>query len=164
MRKCTPTRFLRITPLNGFDAPLDPLRFSMMGAYVDIFRDVARWTVVRTTVSGRGHPEPRKYHRRGSKLARMEVRATLAELAAWKREADGMRLSLSDLVRAKLNGTPVRIVAVADPAHLAEMKRHNSNLNQLLHAMHAGFPVTPAHFEATLDALHALYRREIERG
>lgn len=63
-----------------------------------------------------------------------------------------------------MNNSKVRVVAVADPELLAELKRQGGNLNQLMHAINAGYPISPARVEATLQALHALYRREIERG
>ena len=128
------------------------------------FLDVARWTVVNTTVSGRGHPEPRKRHRRGSKLGYLHIRVMLAELIRWKRQASSYGLSLSEFVRTKMNNAVVRVVAVVDPALLAEYKRHNNNLNQLLHAIHGGFPVDPARVEAAVASLHTLYRRDILRG
>lgn len=63
-----------------------------------------------------------------------------------------------------MNGHQIRVVAVADPEVLAELRRHGNNLNQLMHAIHAGFPVPPARVEACLEALRTLYTREIERG
>lgn len=94
----------------------------------------------------------------------MEVRATLGELARWKRQAERYSPSLSEFVRTTMNRAKVRVVVVADPAHLAELKRQGQNLNQLMHAVHGGFPIEPSRVEAVLSALHALYRREIERG
>jgi acylphosphatase len=88
----------------------------------------------------------------------------LGELARWKRQAGRYGLSLSEFVRSKMNNGTVRVVAIADSAQLAELRRHGNNLNQLVHAIHAGFPVAPARVEAVLNELHALYRREIERG
>jgi hypothetical protein len=136
-----------------------------MGILVRQFCTVARWTVVKTTVSCRGHPEPRKrHHRRGSKLGLLQVRATPHDLAQWRREASRHDLWLSEFVRAKLNNEPVRVRDVADPALLHELKRHGTNLNQLMHAINAGYFVQPARVEAVLDALHSIYRREIARG
>jgi len=63
-----------------------------------------------------------------------------------------------------MNREKVRVVAVADPELLAELRRHGNNLNQLMHAIHAGFPIAPQRVEACLEALRALYAREIERG
>lgn len=63
-----------------------------------------------------------------------------------------------------MNAEKVRVVAVADPELLAELRRHGNNLNQLMHAIHAGFPIAPARVTECLDALRTLYAREIERG
>lgn len=94
----------------------------------------------------------------------MEVRATQGELARWKRQAERYSPSLSEFVRSIMNRAKVRVVAVADPAHLSELKRQGNNLNQLMHAINGGFPIEAARVEAVLSSLHALYRREIERG
>jgi hypothetical protein len=88
----------------------------------------------------------------------------LAEVVRWRRQASRYGLSLSEYVRTTMNRTKVRVVAVADPEHLAELKRHGSNLNQLMHAINGGFPIEAARVEAALSSLHTLYRREIERG
>lgn len=63
-----------------------------------------------------------------------------------------------------MNQSTIRVVAVADPQLIHELKRHGNLLNQLLHATHAGFPVDPHRVEAAIDALEALYTHEIERG
>jgi hypothetical protein len=139
-----------------------------MGAASPKFREVARWTVVRTcvrtTVTGRGHPEPRKRTRRGSRGDRIDIRSTPAEKTRWQREADRYKVSLSELVRLKLDGGKVRVNAVADPALIEELRRHGNNLNQLVHAVHGGLLLDVGRIEAVLDALHQLYRREIARG
>lgn len=88
----------------------------------------------------------------------------IGELVRWRRQASRYGLSLSEFVRITMNKGRVRVVAVADPALLAELKRHNNNLNQLLHTVHSNFPMDKARVEAVLLALHTLYRREIERG
>lgn len=135
-----------------------------MRAPVREFRTVARWSVVNTTATGRGHPEPRRRHRRGSRLGYLHIRVFLRELTRWKRQAARYGISLSEFTRAKLNDGEVRVVAVADPAFLEELKRQGNNLNQLMHAINNKFPVAPARVEAVLAELHRLYRREIERG
>jgi hypothetical protein len=132
-----------------------------------IFRTVARWTDVRTnvrtSVTGRGHPEPRKRHRRGSKLDRTEVRLTAAEKSRWQKHADKLHVSLSELVRIKMNDSEVRVAMTADPALLEELRRQGNNLNQLMHAAHAGFFIKPSRVEAVLEDLQALLKREITR-
>lgn len=121
-------------------------------------------TDVRTTVSGRGHPEPRMRHRRSSKLKRIHIRSTTAEKARWSHEAERYKLSLSEFVRIKLNDGKVRVATAADPALLDELRRQGNNLNQLMHAVHSGFYIQPARIEAVLDALQSLYRQEIGRN
>jgi len=88
----------------------------------------------------------------------------LSELRRWKRQARRYDLSLSELVRSIMNHSDIRVVAVADPQLLHELKRHGVLLNQLLHATHAGFPVDPRRVEATIGALEALYAHQIERN
>lgn len=132
------------------------------------FRTVARWTVVRTnvrtTVTGRGDPEPPKRHRSTSKLKRMEVRASTAELRKWHREARRANRTLSDLARAKLNDEPIRVVSVADPELLGEMRRLGNNLNQLMHAVHGGYPVDPKRVEKALDDLRGVYAQVLRQA
>lgn len=139
-----------------------------MGTVTQIFLEVARWTVVRTfvrtTVTGRGNPEPQTRHRRSSKLKRMHIRSTTAEKARWKREADQHKLSLSEFVRIKLNDGKVRVAMAADPALLDELRRQGNNLNQMMHAINAGHFVHPSRVETVLDALRSLYRQEIGRS
>jgi acylphosphatase len=103
-------------------------------------------------------------HRRRSKLAYLHIRVMLAELVRWRRQASRYKLSLSEFVRTKMNDGKVRVVFVADPDHLAELKRQGENLNQLMHAINGGFPIEAARVEAVISSLQALYRREIERG
>ena len=136
-----------------------------MGLLSTHFLTIARWPVVRTTSSGRGHPEPRKRrHRKGSKLAKAEIRLTQAEKARLVQRANRYDLTMSEYVRALLNGCEVRVVAKADPALLGELRRQGNNFNQMMHAINAGYFVHPNRIEAALDALQALYRREINCG
>lgn len=139
-----------------------------MGAASSEFREVARWTdvrtFVRTSVTGRGHPEPRKRHKRGSKIGRIEIRSTRSEKSRWIEQADRHQLSLSEFVRIKVNGGKVRIASAADPTLLDELRRQGNNLNQLIHAINAGYFVHSARVEAVIEALHSLYRREIGRS
>ncbi len=86
------------------------------------------------------------------------MRTLLSERDDWIREARALSLTLSDVVRARMNDTPVKVVAIADPALLAELRRHDNNLTQLLRAHHAGLPVDLAAIRTTLDALTAAYR------
>lgn len=128
------------------------------------FDAVARWTVVNTTVSGRGHPEPRTRHRRGSRLGYLQVRVLLSELRRWRREAARYGLSLSEFVRRIMNNKKVEVAMTADPVLIHELKRLGNLQNQLQHAINAGYYVTPARVERVLDALHELLRRELARG
>lgn len=133
-----------------------------------VFREVARWTdvrtKVRTSVSGRGHPEPRKRRRHGSKRDRIEVRSSKSEKSRWQREADGLDLSLSEFLRIKLNDGKVRIATCADPALLEELRRQGNNFNQLMHAVHAGFPIAASRIEDVMATLQDLYRKQIRMG
>lgn len=88
----------------------------------------------------------------------------LAEIRRWRRQAACYGLTLSEFVRSVMNNSKIRVTAVADPQVLHEMKRHGNLLNQLLHAVHAGYPVDPKRVEATIDALRLLYAKEIGRG
>jgi len=139
-----------------------------MRALTHKFCEVARWTDVRTnvrtSVTGRGHPEPRKRHRRGSKLQRIDIRSTPAEKSRWAEQANRYQLSLSEFVRTKVNGGKLRIATIADPALMEELRRQGNNLNQLMHAINAGYFVHPSRVEAAIDALQALYRQEIGRS
>ena len=88
----------------------------------------------------------------------------LGELVRWRRQAKRFGLSLSEYVRTKMNNGKVSVVMVTDPALLAEYKRHNNNLNQLLHLRHSNYPVPAALVIAAIADLHKLYRRDLERG
>lgn len=97
-------------------------------------------------------------------LGLLQVRATVAEIFRWKRRAAGFGITLSELVRATMNKTKVRVIAVADPAVLHELQRHGNNFNQLMHAINAGYPVDPRRVLAVIATMQAFYLREIERG
>lgn len=62
-----------------------------------------------------------------------------------------------------MNGGKVRIATVADPALLEELRRQGNNLNQLMHAINAGYFIHPSRVEAAIDALQTLYRQEVGR-
>lgn len=88
----------------------------------------------------------------------------LRELVRWRRQAARYDLSLSEFVRSVMNNARIEVAMTADPQLIHELKRHGNLLNQLLHAIHAGYPVDAARVEAALGSLHGLIRREIERG
>lgn len=94
----------------------------------------------------------------------MHLRVMHRELAQWRRQADRLQLTLSEYVRTKMNDASVRVVAVADPDLLGELRRHGTNLNQMMHAINADYFVKPIRVEQTIETLQALYRREIDRG
>ncbi|WP_420537120.1 plasmid mobilization protein [Hyphomicrobium zavarzinii] len=135
-----------------------------MGLPARDFRTVARWPVVNTTGSGRGHPEPRRRHRRGSRLGYLHIRVMLRELVRWRRQAASYGLSLSEFVRRVMNNAKIEVAMTADPRLIHELQRLGNLQNQLQHAMNAGYPVAPGRFERVLDALHEVLRRELERG
>lgn len=85
----------------------------------------------------------------------------LGELHRWERSAARYGVTLSELVRAALNRQPVRVVAVADPALISEYKRLGNLMNQMLHAIHGGFPVAAVRVEPVIDDIRTLIRREI---
>lgn len=87
----------------------------------------------------------------------------MGELVQWERSAARYGVTLSEMVRAALNKQPVRIVAVADPALISEYKRLGNLMNQMLHAIHGGFPVAPNRIEPVIQDIHALVRHEIGR-
>jgi len=58
----------------------------------------------------------------------------------------------------------VRISKSADPALLDELRRQGNNLNQMMHAINAGYFVHPSRVEAVLEVLQHLYRQEIGRS
>lgn len=161
------TTMLRITRRADFAVAGDSLPFSEMFSLTRKFRAVARWTdvrtCVRTSVTGRGRPGPRKRRDRHSKISRIDIRSTRAEKSRWAEQADRYQLSLSEFVRIKVNDGKVRIATTADPGLLDELRRQGNNLNQLMHAIHAGFYIAPARVEAAIEALQALYRQEIGR-
>jgi hypothetical protein len=126
---------------------------------VRAFLDVARCEDVSTSSNlGRVVPLPR---RRGKRVARrsaeLHIRMTRDEQARWRQEAVALDLTLSDLVRAKMDGRTVAVARVTDRAVFAEIRRQGINLNQLLHAAHSGLLVDRLRLDATLEALTELY-------
>lgn len=94
----------------------------------------------------------------------MEIRSTAAEKSRWEKEAGEFDLSLSEFVRIKMNDGKVRIAVKADPALIEELRRHGNNFNQLMHAIHAGFPVASTRVEAAIAALQDAYKQLIRIG
>lgn len=88
----------------------------------------------------------------------------LRELVRWRRQAARYGLSLSEFVRRVMNNAKIEVAMTADPRLIHELQRLGNLQNQLQHAMHAGYPVSPSRFERVLDALHEVLRRELERG
>lgn len=129
-----------------------------MSATAKQFLTVARYEIVRTISLGRGeplHPEPpREVHD-----ARVELRVAKRIRRQWRREAKALGISLSEYVRAKMDGNPVHVVALADPELLAELRREANNFNQCLHGYHAGLPVDEDRLNTTIDLLAEIYHR-----
>ena len=122
------------------------------------FLTVARCEIVRTISLGRGqplHPEPL----RETQDARVELRLAKRAQRRWKREAKALGVSLSEYVRAKVDGEPVHVIAHADPQLLAELRREANNLNQCVHGCHAGWPVDRERLNAAIALLAEVYSR-----
>lgn len=92
------------------------------------------------------------------------MRATNGELQRWKRKATQYSLSLSEYVRRVMNGGKVYVAMIADRELVSELRRHGQNLNQLMHAINAGYPLDPVRVQSVLANMQALYLREIKRG
>lgn len=90
------------------------------------------------------------------------MRQPLTEHERWKAEADALGITLSDYVRAKVDGAAVKVVRVADPALLAELRRHGNNLNQITHAANGN--IYAASGNAAIAALQAYYLRLLEEA
>lgn len=87
----------------------------------------------------------------------------LGELRRWEQSAAHYGVTLSELARAALNKQPVHVIAVADPALISEYKRLGNLMNQMLHAIHGGFPVAASRVVPVIEDIHALMRNEIKR-
>lgn len=88
----------------------------------------------------------------------MHIRTPTAEATAWKAEAAALGVTLTDLVRARMNDTAVTVVRVTDPSLVNEVRRIGNNLNQVVHGAHAGWPVTKAALDRVLDAVADVMR------
>lgn len=93
----------------------------------------------------------------------LHIRVMLRELVRWRRQAARYNLSLSEFVRRVMNNSKIEVARTADPALIYELKRHGVLLNQLMHAIHAGFPMDPARVLQTMDLLDRLIKQELER-
>ncbi len=102
---------------------------------------------------------------------RMEIRTTPADKARWQALAESRGVSLSDLVRALLDGQrrsprPRRALPPVEPALLRELARIGNNLNQLARAANRQEPVPAAALLVRLveiDRELAALRRAHER-
>lgn len=75
----------------------------------------------------------------------IKVRTTTEERHEWQELASGVGVSLSDLIRSKVNSTRIRCrrePPPADPALLRELAKIGNNLNQLAHAANRRQPAT----------------------
>lgn len=71
---------------------------------------------------------------RHQRLQMLRVRCTLEEHGRWRSKSNAMRVSLSELVRNLLDGTPIARasrVPKVDQQLLLEIKRIGGNLNQI---------------------------------
>ncbi|MFV0515713.1 MAG: MobC family plasmid mobilization relaxosome protein [Jhaorihella sp.] len=75
----------------------------------------------------------------------IKVRATAVERARWQALASGRGVSLSELIRSRLDGTRLRSRREPPPVApdlLRELARIGNNLNQLAHAANRREPLT----------------------
>ncbi len=88
---------------------------------------------------------------------RVEIRTTPQDKARWQALAESRGVSLSDLVRALLDGQrprrPRREAPPVDPALLRELARLGNNLNQLARAANRQEPVPAAALLVRLIAI-----------
>ena len=88
---------------------------------------------------------------------RVEIRTTPRDKARWQALAESRGVSLSDLVRALLDGQrprrPRREPPPVDPALLRELARLGNNLNQLARAANRQEPVPAAALLVRLIAI-----------
>lgn len=106
------------------------------------------------------HPKPRKVVRERS--ARLNMRQPADEQRRWKAEAAALGLTLTDYVRSTVNGTPIKVVRVTDPAIVREARRAGHNLSRLLRLQQAHMPVDLKLRDEVLEAFAAAYRRMLE--
>lgn len=137
---------------------------AVMNRLAKAFFDVARCEDVYTSSKlGKGkplHPRRRKVQLR--RQSQLHVRTATSDAAKWKAEARRLGLTLSNLVRAKMNDTEVKFARVTAPALFREVRRQGINLNQLLHLAQAGMPVDQRLLDAALAAFIALYTRMLK--
>ena len=137
---------------------------AIMNRPAKAFFVVARCEDVSTSSElGKGkplHPRRRKWRRK--QTARLNMRQPIDEQRRWKAEAAKLGITLTDLVRAKMNGTEVKVARVTAPALFREIRRQGINLNQLLHLAQAGMPVDQQLLDAALAAFIALYTRMLK--
>ena len=137
---------------------------AIMNRPAKVFLNVARCEDVYTSSKlGKGKPlHPRRRKVRLRRQSQLHVRTATSDAAKWKAEAQRLGLTLSNLVRAKMNGTEVKVARVTAPALFREIRRQGINLNQLLHLAQAGMPVDQRLLDAALAAFIALYTRMLK--
>ena len=106
------------------------------------------------------HPRRRKVQLR--RQSQLHVRTAASDAVKWRAEARRLNITLSDLVRAKMNDIEVKVARVTAPEVFREIRRQGINLNQLLHLAQAGMPVDQRLLDAALAAFIALYTRMLK--
>ena len=134
---------------------------AIMNRPAKAFLDVARCEDVSTSSElGKGkplHPRRRKWRRK--QTARLNMRQPIEEQRQWKAEAARLGITLTDLVRAKMNDTEVKVARITDPALFREVRRTGLNMNQIAHGHNAGLTIGNRRFEDALVLFTAVYRR-----
>lgn len=87
------------------------------------------------------------------------MRQPRSEQERWKVEAAELGVTLTEYIRAKVNGRTVKVVKVTDPAMLDEARRQGINLNQIAHAMNANLLPSSASVDAAMAVFRAYYMR-----
>ena len=121
------------------------------------FHATARCEIVPTISSRRRRRTPGPVRETYDDTA--EVRLSRRRKRQWKADAAALGVTLSDYIRAKVDGAPLRIVWLADPRLLAELGRQGNNFNQCLHGAHAGWPIDRARTHRTMGLLGLIYER-----
>lgn len=135
-----------------------------MRPFAITFHAIARCEDVSTSSGlGREKPlHPRRHKPARDASARLNMRQPDHEQRRWKAEADALGITLTAYVRAKVNGTEVKVIRVTDPALLNEVRRIGNNINQTNHGMHAGWPVDRRTIDGALAAVAEVLRRILQ--
>ncbi|MEQ1867383.1 MAG: hypothetical protein ABL996_22325 [Micropepsaceae bacterium] len=137
---------------------------AIMNRPAKAFFVVARCEDVSTSSElGKGkplHPRRRKWRRK--QTARLNMRQPIEEQRQWKAEAAKLGITLTDLVRAKMNETEVKVARVTDPALFREVRRIGLNMNQITHGKNAGLTIGNRRLDDALALFTAIFSRMLK--